>query len=194
MKHINQMQYDWLSYPTTIELDAPLSPPYPSVAKAGCGLCSACMVVEELTGIALSVEACVQLSVSLGANYFGTDMKKLGKGLEEKYRLCMKLSNDVEELVNHLTGGGVAIVNVGKPHGVFSEGGHFIFAQRYEDGRIWLSDPSFTKEKYQQPHRKNAVKLEAGYVIARPETVAEESANRDPAFYLFQKDGPGRDR
>ena len=72
--YINQLAYADVPYPTTLNPGDVLREPYPSVARAGCGLCCVCMMVEFLTGERLSVEACINLSIRAGANYYGTDM------------------------------------------------------------------------------------------------------------------------
>ena len=57
--YINQLAYADVPYPTTLNPGDVLREPYPSVARAGCGLCCVCMMVEFLTGERLSVEACI---------------------------------------------------------------------------------------------------------------------------------------
>ena len=44
--YINQLAYADVPYPTTLNPGDVLREPYPSVARAGCGLCCVCMMVE----------------------------------------------------------------------------------------------------------------------------------------------------
>lgn len=44
---LNQMDYEHILYPTSLEQGTAPREPYPSVAKAGCGLICACMLVSE---------------------------------------------------------------------------------------------------------------------------------------------------
>ena len=83
--YINQLAYADVPYPTTLNPGDVLREPYPSVARAGCGLCCVCMMVEFLTGERLSVEACINLSIRAGANYYGTDMNRLGRAAAKRF-------------------------------------------------------------------------------------------------------------
>ena len=90
--YINQLAYADVPYPTTLNPGDVLREPYPSVARAGCGLCCVCMMVEFLTGERLSVEACINLSIRAGANYYGTDMNRLGRAAAKRFNLEMEVS------------------------------------------------------------------------------------------------------
>lgn len=187
--YINQLDYAHLSYPTTLERGGALREPYPSVAAAGCGLCCVCMMVEGMTGTPLSLEQCVELSAASGANVFGTDMKRLGAMVAQKYNLSMETGNSVGELLLCLSDGGCAILNAGRPSGVFSDGGHYLLAVRADKEIVWMFDPSLTKEKYERPDRWSQVVLWEDYVLAPVEVIERECRNREPSYYLFR---PGR--
>lgn len=58
--------------------------PYPTAAKAGCGLACLCILGESLGGEKLSMAKCVELSVAYVANRDGTDMQKLGPVMAER--------------------------------------------------------------------------------------------------------------
>lgn len=148
--YINQLAYADVPYPTTLNPGDVLREPYPSVARAGCGLCCVCMMVEFLTGERLSVEACINLSIRAGANYYGTDMNRLGRAAAKRFNLEMEVSQSVETLELWLEAGGCAVIHAGREHGLFSDGGHYLFADRlsmeadWEGGgaamKIWLLD------------------------------------------------------
>lgn len=58
--------------------------PYPTAAKAGCGLACLCILGESLGGEKLSMAKCVELSVAYVANRDGTDMQKLDPVMAER--------------------------------------------------------------------------------------------------------------
>lgn len=184
--YINQLDYSHVSYPTTLEPEGELRKPYPSVAKAGCGLCCVCMTVEALTGERLTVEDCIRLSIEAGANRFGTDMGLLGRAVSGRYGLSMTVSDEIGDVEKCLEEGGCVIFNAGKEHGLFSDGGHFLLAAQLENGRIWILDPSDTKEKYSKPEKKSRVKRVEDFILAAPEEVEAECGNRHPAYFLFR--------
>lgn len=159
--------------------------PYPTAAKAGCGLACRCMLGESLGGEKLSMAKCVELSVAYGANRDGTNMQKLDPVMAERWALDYRESSDPVELCQCLGSGGMAILNAGRPHGLFSEGGHFLLATAERDGMLWILDPSYSKEKYAASHRIDAVRIEYPYVVASLADVARETQNRSPSYYLF---------
>lgn len=211
LRPVNQLDYACVPYPTTLERGERLQKPYPSVAVAGCGLCCICMTVEFMTGELLLIEKCVELSIKSGANVFGTDMERLGAAAAEAYGLRFETADSMDSLLKCLGEGGCAVVNVGRKNGIFSDGGHFLFAAGiagYEEGTakdgngpdeeengcqveadapkwIWLLDPSFTKQKYERPDRRKKVKLREPYILAPPEALEEEALERRPAYFLF---------
>lgn len=197
LRPVNQLKYVCVPYPTTLERGERLQKPYPSVAVAGCGLCCICMMVEFMTGKLLPIKECIELSMESGANVFGTDMKRLGEAAAEAYGLRFETAEGMDALRKCLGEGGCAVVNVGRKNGIFSDGGHYLFAAgmdgdgngRGTDGpeRIWFLDPSYTKQKYERPDRREKVELREPYIGAEPDTVETECASRHPAFYLFYR-------
>ena len=188
MKLIRQLDYPDLLYPTTLEENEPLQPPYPSIAKAGCGLCCICMMVQNLSKQPLSVEECIQLSIQAKANYFGTDMKLLAPVIARLYHLKFHMSNEINDVISTLEHGGRVIVNVGTPKGLLSDGGHFVLADGVKNGFVQILDPSYSSEKYEKPYRKDLVSFDGEYVLLSPSALAEQAANRDPSFYIFEPD------
>ena len=188
MEYINQLEYESLPYPTTLspEEESPQMP-YPTAAKAGCGLACLCMLGDGIGGEKLTMEKCVELSVVYGANRDGTEMRKLGPVMAERWALDYRESSELAELRKCLRSGGMAILNAGRSHGLFSEGGHFLLAAAERDGMLWILDPSYSKEKYAAPHRTDAVRIKYPYVVASFADVARETKNRSPSYYLFTK-------
>ena len=186
MEYINQLEYGFLPYPTTLspEEESPQMP-YPTAAKAGCGLACLCMLGEGLGGEKLSMEQCVELSVACGANRDGTDLRKLGPIMAARWKLDYRESSELAELRQCLRAGGMAILNAGRHHGLFSEGGHFLLAVAERNGMLCILDPSYSKEKYAASHRIDAVRIEYPYVIASLDDVVRETQNRSPSYYLF---------
>ena len=187
MKLINQLNYESLLYPTTMEEDAELKPPYPSIAKAGCGLCCVCMLADVLAGEMLSLEACIQLSMESGANHFGTDMRRLAPAVAERDGLELTAGDDIRILEDCLDHGGAAIVHVGRVNGALSDGGHFVLAVRAGEGSVWIADPSYSREKYEKPYRRDLVSFADGYVGISRENLMQETKFRSPAFYCFTR-------
>ena len=138
MRVLNQLDYENILYPTSLVKGEQPAEPYPSVAKAGCGLICACMLVSILTDKQLEPREAVRISVRAGANHFGTDMPIFAKEIAEQYGLELSSGSSKEELMNGLRAGAVAIIHAGKPKGLFSDGGHFVLAAKAEPLYLFL--------------------------------------------------------
>ena len=85
--YLNQTNYPHVAYPTLTDLPE-LMRADSTVRSAGCGLCSASMVVTNLTGREFSLIDCLELSLAVGANHSpGTDMDLLAPYVAERFDL-----------------------------------------------------------------------------------------------------------
>lgn len=184
---LKQMDYEHILYPTSLEPGTTPREPYPSVAKAGCGLICACMLVSALTEKKLEPEEAVRISVEAGANYFGTDMQLFSVKIAELYNLNLSVGTAQAELLEGLHAGAAAILHAGKPQGLFSDGGHFVLAVAAKGEDIYVLDPSFRQEKYDKPYRRGLFHMAPPYVVAPIGVVMEQISYRVPSWYLFQK-------
>lgn len=186
---LNQLDYEHVLYPTSLERGAVPHEPYPSVAKAGCGLVSACMLVSMLTEKRLEIEDAVRISVNAGANRFGTDMPLLSAKIAELFELELSVGTEREALLAGLHCGGAAILHAEKPQGLFSDGGHFVLAAAAKGDSVYVLDPSFTDEKYNKEYRRGLFTMEPPFVVVPAETVMEQIKYRTPSWYMFKKHG-----
>ena len=68
----------------------------------------------------------------------------------------------------------------------FSDQGHFVLAFQYQNGLIWIADPSYTREKYEKECRRDKVRLEGTCVLVTPEALQREGGQPKPGFYIFE--------
>lgn len=184
---LNQLDYEHISYPTSLEPGAAVREPYPTIAKAGCGLICACMLVSALTEKQLEPEEAIRISMEAGANHFGTDMPIFSAKIAEIYDFKLSVGTEQEELLAGLHAGASAILHAGKPQGLFSDGGHFVLATAAKGTSIYVLDPSFRQEKYEKPYRQGLFILEPPYVVTPVQVVMEQIKYRTPSWYLFRK-------
>lgn len=185
IQYINQLDYPAILYPTTLDPNETLHEPFPSVARAGCGLCCIGMVLSCFVGRKIKIEDCIQLSVECGANYDGTNMKLLSRYIGDKFNIVTDVSNDIKIVESTLKKGGLVIFNAGKRHGLFSDEGHFVLGTKIVDQKVYVLDPSFTKEKYSVPYRRKRIMVNDNYIITDINNIPEECKNRNPSYYLF---------
>ena len=125
MIYYNQNDYAHVPYPSEVR-------PQSNIKTSGCGVCSACMVVENLTEHKLSVEECAKFSISVGGrDNHGTDMEKLAPPLCARFGLTFEATDDKEKVLEFLNNNrGMVIANPGGDReghvGLFTTSGHYI--------------------------------------------------------------------
>ena len=194
MKYLNQLEYPHIPYPT--DLNTPDSQMQKaSVKEAGCGLCSLCMVVDQLTMKTLPLRRCVALSQKVKANLeVGTNMKILGPVVAEKYGLSYDTTDDIQVAVRHLRDGGCIIANVGGDQkdkdyiGLFSHGGHYITLISADDKEVCVLDPSWRIDKYEEEGRQGKVRMDGKFVYCSHEILDQDASSRSPRYYLFARE------
>ena len=190
MLYINQGNYPDMPFPNNVEGGCP--PEKQNIAKAGCGICSACMVVDHLTTQSLSLEECVQMAVETKANLRpGTSMVKLAPALVKKFGLKFSHTADKAEMLACLHRGGRVIVNVanrpdGTP-GLFTKGGHYMVLVSADGERICFLDPNLD-EKYKEEAMKEKVDTRSAPILYCDADLLEyETENREIKYYLFER-------
>lgn len=191
MLYLNQLDYPDIPYDHNVE-NGGVPEERRRISTSGCGICSACMIVEHLTTKELSLEECVQLSYRSGANRkIGTRMEHLGPLVAELYGLSFTMTNDVNVLLAHLRDGGEAAVNVGGDHddhiGLFSKGGHYIVAVSYDGKEVCILDPSYKEGKYNEEGRKGKVRVDEPFAYCSAEDLNADVQNKEIPYFLFKR-------
>ena len=192
MYYLNQLNYENIPYPTNADDPESKFAKHGNIRIAGCGLCSICMIIDRLCTVSFSLEECRDLSVSVKANHeAGTDMQILAPVVAKKFDLQLGMTDDPAQMAECLHNGGAAVINVGGDHGThigtFSNGGHYIVAISESGGEFCLLDPSWTPEKYSDEPRRSRVRQHGIYLYASANILQQDTANRSPAYYLFNR-------
>lgn len=196
MKYLNQLEHEHVPYPTNMQDPESDMAKNGNIARAGCGLCSLCMVVDQLTMKNLPLQKCIDIAIAAGSNMHpGTDMKKVAPIIAEKYGLTYSKTDDIKKAVQCLRDGGRVIVNVGgdreeedgsKYIGVFSHGGHYITLISATDDEICVLDPSWKPEKFMEDGR-HAVRVDGKFVYTPYDVLDKDASNRTPRYHLFKR-------
>lgn len=188
--YVNQTRYPHVPYPTMTAIPE-LTRNDSTVRSAGCGLCSASMVVTNLTGTEFPLIDCLELSLAVNANHSpGTDMDRLAPYVAERFGLKLTMTDDPELLRQSLLRGGMAIANVAgdRPEdgyvGLFSHGGHYVAVVAIEpDGEhITVLDPSQLPDKFREEGREGKV-VENGYCLHTTLSILAEDCKFRAAEY-----------
>ena len=193
MKYINQLEYEHIPYPTRVKQEEFAPNGYPStVRSSGCGLCCASMVVDLLTDKTLTIEDSVRLSEECVANHSpGTDLAVLAPALAEKFGLCYKQSNDLEETIAHLKNGGVAValtvIKEGKKISLFAEYGHYILLVSTDGKDFCILDPYYKLEKFDIPERAGKVDVSCAPFLYCDVNVVDGECLARKKYFLFSR-------
>lgn len=191
MYYVNQRKYPHVLFPTMTGMPDHLHMDS-TVSSAGCGLCSASMVITNIMGKEFSLCDCLELAMSVNANHSpGTDMSVLAPYLAERFHLNLTMTDDPELLRKHLLKGYMAIANVtgDRPEdhyvGVFSHGGHYVAVVGIDADRehITVLDPSQVPGKYDEEGRKGKVVENGFYLHTTMAVLAEDCKYRQPEYY-----------
>ena len=164
-----------------------------TVASSGCGLCAACMVVENMTGQSFTPAEAVAMADACGAHdETGTEISILAPAVCKKFGLTYELTCDHGRMLQFLQNGeGMAIANSGGDRegwtGVFTHGGHFITRVSAKGREICVMDPSMKPDKYESEGRKGKVRVEGDLAYVDIAVLAKDCDNRYPSYCLFRK-------
>ena len=172
--------------------------PYPSptspngnLADNGCGVCSAAMVVETLTGESFPPEEAAKLAKACGAREgFGTSMPPYAPALCERWGLTYRVEDDPGEVLAFLQRGeGLVIANtLGDREGwigVFSDSRHYVVLSAAEGNTVAVWDPMLNPGRYEIPGRAGKVRLD-GFTAYADFSVIENDCLGN-AYYLFSR-------
>ena len=192
MKYLNQLHYPHIPYPTNLDDPNDHRWHQGSVKDAGCGLCSACMIVDQLLTKPFSLRDCLALSVSTGANRgFGTNMRILGPAVAERFDLDYKQSDDIRTAIEALRDGARIIVNVGGDRegyrGVFCDVGHYMVVISGNDRELCLLDPMWDRRRYTALAQQGKVRMAGKFVCCAPEVLDQDASNRSPRYHIFRR-------
>lgn len=192
MRHINQLRYRNIPYVQWTDLPDDPRGKNGTVRSGGCGLCCACMVVDQLTTKTFPVREAAELSMAVGANHkSGTDMKIFGPVFAEKFGLEYAASTDINEAVEAVRDGGRVIVLVGNTEpqhkGIFTKGGHYITIIAATKDEVCILDPGWTSKKFPKWEKEGLVRTEGTLVYTTPEILHNEGKTTAPTYYIFRR-------
>lgn len=185
-----QLDYEHISYPSPIS-------PKGNLANNGCGVCSAAMIVEAMTGQAFPPEDAARLAKACGAREgFGTNMAIFAPVFSRAFGLHYAATGDAALVQAFLEEKrGMVIANTQGDRdgwiGVFSDSRHFVVLPSCTDGQVAVWDPMLSPGRYEKPGRAGKVKLDSFTAYADFSVIKNDCASR--SYYLFWKGEPNND-
>lgn len=180
--YYNQNNYTNISY------DNPSTSKKETIATSGCGVCSACMTLNNLCGKELyTVSEMAKFSLSNSCrDNSGTNVEKLLTALCKKNKnFSFTVTDSEDNLVAHLKKGGIAIANQGDKYNVFSTAGHFVVAYKMDGNNIEVLDPQMYSGKYDAYQRPQRIvkKTSTGCIVSVTQ-MGKATADRAKAYFL----------
>lgn len=184
-KYFNQNNYSNIPYPSP-------TLPKATVASGGCGVVCGAMIISNLTSQAINPVYMASFAIKSGARVVGgTDMNKLANAISKEFGLKFTTTNDENILAQHLKAGGMAIANVGgdRPNytGVFSNGGHYVVVAGMSGNEVIILDPGFYSNKFLKAGRRGKVTIRGNECICSMSILSNDTANRSPQYWLFER-------
>jgi len=187
MKYYNQNKYASFPYPSATNKAA-------TIKSGGCGVCCSSMIAETLTGQSFDPPAAAKFAIANNARASsGTSMQVMSKAVADKFGLALSTTSDENTLLKHIKNGGLAIANVGGDRkavgyvGVFSDGGHYVVIGGAVNDTVSVYDPGLYAGKFNKAGRKGKVGIVGHECKCNISVLAQDTANRSPAYYLFSK-------
>lgn len=186
MLYLNQLDHRGVPYCHNVK-NGGVPPERQNVATSGCGLCSMCMIVDQLTVHSLSVPDCAARAEASGANWrVGCDMTILGPAAARRFGLEYGGTWDPGVLRAHLAAGGRAVANVtgDRPGhiGLFSHVRHYVVLLSVDGDEVTILDPGYTPEKYEEEGRRGLVRIDPPFIYCDLARLEEDCRNFKPEF------------
>ncbi len=190
MKYVNQKDYPyWIYYDNNDATDRRIT----TIARAGCGLCSAVMVADRLIpNNEFGLKDAVRIALETNsATQRGTTYTSFAPKFAEELGFDLEITSDTQRLLYCLRTGGAAVFLVNgtkEGHaGVFSGGLHYVTVISEErDGRVAIMDPSYFVGKYDKDGCRDLVTVKNNVIaLCDMQVVIDEIPSTVPAFYLF---------
>ena len=165
-----------------------------TIKKHGCGLCSLCMVIENLTQRSFPISEAAQMAREWNYGSSGPticEMKVLAPVAADRFGLRFATTSDPEELMEWLRGGGMAIAHSNGDReghvGILTSGKHYVAVVAAQGEMVTILDPSLTEEKYTTPGRKEFVQVNGSTISMHYRILSEDCLGKIPQFYLFSR-------
>ena len=162
-----------------------VAPHNETIGSAGCGICSACMVVSSLTDKEVLPPEMASYSVKNGFRIDGTGTAyALYPEIAKKYHFNCEQSYNIDNAIKCVKNGGMVVCSTdGGATGLFSTGGHLFILAQAAGNNCYFLDPMFSKDRYSKSFRKPYVTIDGNYVIV-DKNIAK---NHISTYFLFSK-------
>ncbi len=162
-----------------------------NICTSGCGLCSACMVVEHLTTRTLELTECVRIAEESGANHCaGCDIRILGPIVAERFGLEFSITKDMEAAIDHLRSGGEIIANVHADENgraIFTNTRHYVVLVSTAGREFCILDPNYFPGKFRAEEKAGVLRVEDPFIYCPVEVLHREASRSEKPYSLFKR-------
>jgi hypothetical protein len=156
-----------------------------TIKSSGCGVCSACMIVSNLTDTYIEPPEMAKYSVKNGFRIDGVGTAfALYPAIAEKYNLKYSQTNDIYKAVECVRNGGMVVCSTsGGKNKLFSTSGHLFVMSDCIGNDCEFLDPDFYSGKYSTEYRKSRCYTIQNKVYA----TINEAQKHITTFFCFER-------
>lgn len=173
----------------TVHMDRDLT-----ISANGCGLCSAVMVVENLTGKEFPLPEIIKVAQEWNYGSSGKtlcEMKVLAPVLAEMFDLRFSTTSVAEEMLQWVQQGGMVIAHSSGDRpghtGIMTHGAHYVAVVRADGEELTVLDPSLKEGKFDSDYCRSLVAVDGNEVHINYAVLADDCVGKLPRFYMFAK-------
>ena len=156
-----------------------------TIKSSGCGICSACVVVSNLSDTYIEPPKMAEYSVKKGYRIDGVGTShSLYPDIAKMYKLnCTKVC-DINKAIECVKKGGMAVCSTsGGENKLFSTGGHLFVMTGYNGQECEFYDTDLYSGKYNTAYRKSRCYLKGDLIYVKP----EEAKKHIRTYFLFER-------
>ena len=156
-----------------------------TIKSSGCGICSAAMIISNLTDTYIEPPKMAEYSVKHGFRIdgVGTDWG-LYKKISEDYNLKYKQTTDIEKAIECVKNGGMVVCSTsGGENKLFSTGGHLFLMTGISGEEIEFYDVGIYSGKYDTAYRKQRCRVKNDFVYVKK----NEAKIHIRKYFMFER-------
>lgn len=156
-----------------------------TIKSSGCGICSAAMVISNLTDTYIDPPKMAEYSVKNGFRIDGVGTShSLYPAIAKKYSLLCSQVSDINKAIECVKKGGMVVCStLGGANKLFSTGGHLFLMTSYNGKECEFYDTDNYSGKYKTEYRKTRCYEKNGFVYVTP----SEAKKHIITYFLFER-------
>lgn len=158
-----------------------------TIKSSGCGICSAAMIISNLTDTYIEPPKIAEYSVKNGFRVDGVGTAfALYPAIATKYNLSCVQTGDISKAIECIKKGGMVVCSTsGGENKLFSSGGHLFVMTGVSGDEVEFYDVGIYSGKYNTIYRKARCKVKNDFVYVNK----NEAKKHITTYFMFERKG-----